>query len=474
MHISCNAFSYQQKAASKSAASQDAISFFNLLTAPELLNTVEALLPPHRERQFPPTETLAMFLAQVLKADPSCQGIVNEAAAHRVIYGLTPCSTSTGGYCRARQRLPLEMVSALVRQTGELIDQQVPDRWRWCNRPVRIIDGTTLTLADTPANQAAYPQQASQKPGLGFPICRIVGITCLSSGALINAAMGTYKGKGSGEQTLVRTLLDTFEPGDVVLGDALYGSYWLLATCQARGVDVVFEQNGARRQKTDFRRGKKLGVKDHVIALQKPLQRPAWMSEADYNAAPGELMLRECRAGRKVLITTLLNATEVPVQALKDLYRSRWQVELDIRHIKTTLGMDTLSCKTPAMAEKEMWVYLLAYNLIRLIMAASASLANVLPRTLSFKHTLQLWLAWSRQPFPNYEPEYIHQLLCLVATKRVGNRPGRIEPRAVKRRPKPIRLLLVPRHQAQEQVRKHGHPPKQRGWNRQKSLTSAP
>jgi hypothetical protein len=468
MYANRNARSYQEKALSTNASEQDVTSFFNLLTGPEIFDTIESLLPAHRERMFPPTETLAMFLSQALKADRSCQRTVNEAATHRLISGLKPCSTFTGGYCKARQRLPLNMVSALVRQTGSLIDQQIPEAWRWHGRAVRIIDGTTVTMPDTPDNQAIYPQQVSQKPGLGFPICRIVGITCLSSGAVLNAAMGPYKGKESGESALLRSLMDTFEADDILLGDALYGSYFLLAECQARCVDALFEQMGGRARSTDFRIGKRLGAKDHLVTLPKPKQRPDWMSREQYEAAPAVIVLREFRAGKKTLITTLLDPQEYPRQALKALYCSRWHVELDIRNIKTTLGMDTLSCKTPEMVEKEMWVYLLAYNLIRLIMAESALMTDVLPRTLSFKHTLQLWLAWSRQPFPTYEPEQMSKLFELVAAVRVGKRPGRIEPRAVKRRPKPLRLLTVPRQKAQERVRMHGHPPKQRQWNRQK------
>jgi len=466
MYASRNRPSYQQKTVANQVANQDSTSFFNLLTAPELLATIEGLLPLHRERQFPPTETLAMFLAQAMNPDRSCQRVVNDAATSRIVAGLKPCSTFTGAYCKARQRLPVEMVSELVKQTGKLIDRQVPEAWRWRGRSVRIIDGTTVTLPDTGENQAVYPQQKSQKPGLGFPICRIVGITCLSSGAVLNAAMGPFKGKGGSEHALLRSLLDTFVAGDVLLGDALYGSYFLLAECQARHLDVVFEQNGARKRSTDFRTGKKIGRKDHIVTLTKPKQRPDWMSEEQYEAMPGEIQLREIGAGKKVLITTLKDPLESPARALKSLYKSRWHVELDIRNIKTTLGMNTLSCKTPEMAEKEMWVYLLAYNLIRLIMAQSASMASVLPRALSFKHTLQLWLAWGRQPLPTYTPDQIDNLLRLVAEKRVGNRPGRIEPREVKRRPKPLRLMLVPRHEAQARVRKHGHPPRQRKWNK--------
>lgn len=466
MHAKRNPCRHQQQAIRSVASHQDAMGFFNLLTAPELFDTLEALLPEHRERLFPPTETLAMFLTQAMHPDRSCQQVVNHAAMTHLISGRKPCSASTGGYCRARQRLPLDMVAALVRATGERVDQEIPASWRWRGRRIRIIDGTTVTLPDTAANQEAYPQQRSQKPGLGFPICRIVGVTCLASGVVLNAAMGPYKGKGGSEHTLLRTLLPSFKAGDILIGDALYGSYVILAECLARGLDVVFEQNGGRKRTTDFRKGTRLGSKDHLVRLVKPVQRPDWMSKEQYQALPDDLAIREIHLGDKVLITTLYDPTDVPRQVLKALYRSRWHVELDIRNIKTTLGMETLSCKTPMMAEKEMWVYLLAYNLIRIIMAQSAALADVLPRALSFKHTLQLWLAWSRQPVPTYEPYYLTQLFELIAARRVGNRPGRIEPRAVKRRPKPTSLLTRTRHEAQVLIRKHGHPPKQREWNK--------
>lgn len=458
---------YQQQAVKMEAAHQDATGFFNLLTAPELFDTLEASLPPHRERLFPPTETLAMFLAQALHTDSSCQRVVNEAATTRLVSGFVPCSTVTGGYCRARQRLPLTMVSSLVRTTGDLIDRQIPDKWRWQGHRVRIVDGTTVTLPDTASNQQAYPQQRGQKPGLGFPLCRIVGVTCLASGAVTDAAMGPYKGKGGSEHTLLRSLLPGFQSGDILLGDALYGSYMMLAECQARGLDVVFEQNGSRKRTTDFRTGTKLGTRDHLVRLKKPAQRPEWMETEHYRSLPDEIIIRELRIGGKTLITTLRDPATASRHELKALYRSRWQVELDIRNIKTTLGMETLSCKTPEMAEKEMWVYLLAYNLIRIIMAQSAVLANILPRTLSFKHTLQLWLAWTRQPIPSFDPYYLNQLFRLVAAQRVGNRPGRIEPRAVKRRPKPLPLLTRPREEARTLIRKYGHPPKQRKWNKQ-------
>ena len=381
----------------------------------------------------------------------------DEAAVKRLIGGLPRVSTHTGGYCRARLRLPAAMVAGLTRYSGQRMSAMAPEARRWHGHPVRLIDGTTLSLPDTAANQAVYPQSRSQAPGLGFPRCRLVGLLCLGSGALLDAAVGGYRGKGSDEQTLLRTLLDTLKPGDLLLGDAYYASFFLLWVLRERGVEAVFEQQGSRRRSTDFRRGKRLGTRDHLIEIRKPPRKPEWMSEADYARAPETLTVRELATGGKILVTTLLDANATSKAALKALYRERWHVELDLRHIKTTLGMDLLSCKTPAMAEKEIWVYLLAYNLIRLLMAQAASLADRLPRTLSFKHALQVWISWNHQAGTDRESK-LEGLFLLIAEQRVGHRPGRIEPRAVKRRAKPFALLTKPRALARAEVREHGHP----------------
>ena len=186
----------QQKLIQERRSNNDCYRIFNLLTSEDLLDKVEAQLPDHRERLFPPTETLAMFVTQALSADRSCQNIVNQAAMQRLISGLPSCSTHTGGYCRARARLPLAMIQEITQYVGELVNDITPDIWRWRNRDVQLVDGTTVTMEDTVSNQITYPQQRGQKPGLGFPICRIVGITSLSSGALLNAAVGRFNGKG--------------------------------------------------------------------------------------------------------------------------------------------------------------------------------------------------------------------------------------------------------------------------------------
>jgi hypothetical protein len=460
MHPKRRVMAHQQQRIHRRAANSDSYAFFDLLTGPQLLEVVESRLPEHRERLFPPTETLSMFLAQALSADRSCQKAVNESAVKRVAGGLRACSTHTGAYCRARQRLPLEMASTLVRHTGRLVAERATQEWLWQGRPVRLVDGTTVPMPDTPANQAAYPQPRSQQPGLGYPLCRLVGLVCLSSGAVLDAAIGGYRGKGGDEQSLLRTMLDTLQSGDILLGDAYFATYFLLCELQERGVDAVFEQHGARRRSTDFRRGQRLGPRDHLIELCKPTIKPAWMSREYYDRAPQSLKIRELHAGGKILVTTLLCPKQTPKPALKELFRGRWHIELDLRHIKTTLGLETLSCKTPEMAAKEIWVYLLAYNLIRQVMAQSALLADRLPRELSFKHSLQLWIAW-RQYGPRSDPDENPAFLCvLIAQQRVGNRPGRIEPRAVKRRPKTYPLLIKQRQLAREDVRKNGHPKK--------------
>jgi hypothetical protein len=460
MHPKQSPRAQQQRRIRSHIHRSNADTFLNLLTRSELLGEVESLLPPHRARVFPPTETLSMFLAQALSADRSCQKAVNDTAVKRVATGRPPCSTHTGAYCRARQRVPLELLSTLVRQTGQRITTQAPEPWRWRGRPVRLVDGTTVVLPDTPANQVAYPQPRSQKPGLGFPLCRIVGLLCLESGAVLNAAIGRYQGKGGDEQTLLRSILHTLERGDLLVGDAFYATYFLLCTLRTLGIDAVFAQYGARQRRTDFRCGQRLGPRDHLIVLHKPTNKPDWMTQADYDQAPATLMVRELRTGGKILVTTLLCPKATHKSALKALFRSRWQVELDLRNIKSTLGMEQVSCQTPIMARKEMWVYLLAYNLIRLLMAQAALHTDSRPRQLSFKHTLQLWIAWEQHRSGLTGDETQDRLLVLIAQRQVGNRPGRLEPRAIKRRPKPYPLLIKPRAIAREEIRKYGHPKK--------------
>ena len=435
---------------------QHAVDFFNILTGPQLLELTDAYLPEHRERLYPPTVTLSMFIKQVLEADGSCQKAVNGWAAQRAAEGLSPRSVRTGAYCKARQRLPTEMVIALTRETGNLLCDQANTGWRWRGRTVKLVDGTGISMPDTPDNQEQYPQSSNQAPGVGFPLARLVGVICLSTGAVVDAAMGPFQGKGRDEHALLRKIQSALCPGDVVLGDALYCSYWLIATLQADGIDGLFEQHGSRI--TDFRRGRRLGARDHVVSWKKPA-RPHWMTPEEYAACPDELAVREFKIDGRVLVTTMLDPRKTRKQDLSDLYLRRWHVELDFRNIKTTLGMDVLRCMTPKMIEKELWVNLLAYNLIRLLMAQAAIESGLQPRQLSFKHTVQIWTQWTLLNVGRSQDWQRDILFKLIAQIRVGERSGRLEPRARKRRPKPYPWLKVPRKLARQQIRELGYLP---------------
>ena len=437
----------------RQARASSAFGFFNVLTSPELLELTEAHLPEHRERLYPPTVTLSMFLRQVLAADRSCQQAVNAWAVSRAAEGLSGQSVRTGGYCRARARLPLSMVQALTHESARALRAQAPLAWCWRGRRVTLLDGTGVSMPDTLENQAQFPQPSSQAPGVGFPLARLCALIDLSSGALLAAASGAHQGPGHGELSLARPLLRSLSRGDLLLTDALYANYFLVAQLIEAGVDVVLQQHGSRH--TDFRCGERLGVRDHRVHWMKPRHRPKWMTPEQYAAAPACLAMREAQVGGRILVTTLCDAGVVAKGALDELYRRRWNIELDLGCLKTTLGMNVLSCRTPAMIEKEIWVYLLAYNLIRLLMAEAADQSGQLPRQLSFKHTVQLWNAWNAQACVAKAAADVRRLFAMIAAVRVGCRSGRREPRARKRRPRSFPWLKVPRNVARRRNMAH-------------------
>ena len=249
---------------------------------------------------------------------------------------------STGPYCKARQRLPLALLHEAVQSTGSSLHGQVPESWKWQGYNVKVVDGTTVLMPDTPANQAQFPQPRSQKVGLGFPIARLVGVMSLSSGAVVDYALGPYRGKKTGELSLLAQQLDALSLGDLLLGDRYYGTYALIAQQQQRQIPVLFENHAQR--KPDFRRGTRLGTKDHLVEWRKPSKKPIWMSVQDYQALPPTLTVRELAVGGKVYVTTLLDAKRFSKKTLAKLYALRWVVELDLRTLKTDLQMDKLRC----------------------------------------------------------------------------------------------------------------------------------
>lgn len=437
------------------------LPFSELLSAERVLRVVQEFGVTFRKRLYTPEVTLWLFLSQVLAEDPGCKAAVARLLAYRSAHGMTPCSANTGGYSTARQRLSEPVLAALARRTGQELDEQVPAEWLWKGRRVKVVDGSTVTLADTEENQRAYPQPASQRPGLGFPLARLAALFSLSCGAVLDLALGPYKGKQTGENALFRTFWACLAPGEVVLADRYYGNYFNVALLHQRGVIPVMRVHQARA--VDFRRGKRLDKGDHVVQWSKP-PRPEWLDAATYHSLPDRLTVREVRVHvrrngfrtkRLVVVTTLLDPDQASVEELGELYRLRWQAELDLRSLKQTMQMELLRSQSPSMVRKEIWAHLLAYNLIRTVMAQAAHQQGLLPWTVSFKGALQTLNAFATYLLlaaPRQLPHLYRDLLNAIATHRVGNRPNRCEPRAKKRRPKPYPLLTKPRQQARAEL----------------------
>jgi hypothetical protein len=416
---------------------------------------------PFRERLFSPLVTVWLFLSQVLSKDHSCLTAVARFLAYRARRGLAPCSARTGSYCKARKRLPERLRARLARQTGQDLHDQAPAAWRWHGRAVILVDGSGVSMPDTPANQKAYPQPTGQKPGLGFPVARLVVLLSLACGAALDLAMGSCRGKQTDENALFRGLHERLQPGAILLADRYYCSYFEVALVSRRRVDVVMR--GHQRRHVDFRRGRRLGHEDHVVVWIKP-EQPEWMDAATYVALPATLTVRELRVRvatpgfrtqQLVVVSTLLDPEATPPSELAALYRARWQAELDLRSLKQGLQMDVLRGKTPAMVRKEVWAHLLVYNLIRATMAQAARQHHVLPRLLSFegaRQTLEAFRGVLGQATAADLPQVVERLLAAIASHRVGNRPDRYEPRVRKRRPKEFPVMKVPRQQARERL----------------------
>lgn len=418
------------------------------------------------DRIYSPLVTLWVFLGQVLSADHSCRAAVARLLAHRASRGQNPCSSETGAYCQARKRLPEKFFSEVAQQTGRTLDANAESKWLWKQRRVYVFDGSTVSMPDTPENQHDYPQPDTQKPGLGFPLARIAAIFSLACGAVLDVGICRYAGKGQGELSLLRTLWDIFLPGDVLLTDRLMCSWTDMVILKGRGVDSVSRLTSHRT--ADFRRGKRLGKDDHIVQWPKP-GKPRLIDQQLYNSLPEFLTIREIRtrveqAGFRsraiIVVTTLLDAEEITKSDLTDLYRARWNNELDLRSLKQTMQMEVLRCKTPELVRKEIWSHLLAYNLIRTIMAQAATKVGVRPRSISFKGTIQTLeafqpvIAMQGQHDAALRQSLYQQLLDAVATHRVADRPDRVEPRLRKRRPKHYGFLRKPRSETKREMLK--------------------
>jgi hypothetical protein len=463
-HRTRGRLSRQLHSARQRLAAAPGLPFSQLMDAQTIDDALAADGGTFRERLYPPCTTLWIFLSQVLDPMQCCLQAVLRFVAYRLAHELTPCSSETGAYCQARHRLPEGVVKRLMQETGRQVhDRAMPDAWRWKGRAVQLADGTTVSMPDTPANQAAYPQPRSQKPGVGFPLARLVVLFSLAVGTVLDVAIGQAQGKQTGEVSLLRGLHEQFDAGDILLADRLFCTYFDLAMLHGRGVDVVTRVHQQRR--VDFRRGQRLGRDDHVVRWTKP-RRPDWLDDDTYHRLPDQFAVREVRvrvtipgfrSRTVIVVTTLRDADTYPARDVAELYRARWHAELDLRSLKQTLQLDILRCGTPAMVRKEIWVHLLAYNLIRRVMADAAEKHGVLPRDLSFKTALESLLAFAPYLAMMSSPRaatYYDHLLDAVARHRVGDRPDRYEPRLKKRRPKAYGKLQEPRVTARKRCRR--------------------
>jgi hypothetical protein len=442
------------------------LPFTNILTEEVIAQALTAVTG-WLDRIFSPLVTLWVFLAQVLSADHSCRAAVARLIAHRLARGQRPCSADTGAYCQARRRLPEKFFADVACSVGRGLDDQADRRWLWKGRRVYLFDGTTVTMPDTPENQAAYPQVYNQKPGLGFPIARLGAVISLACGAVVNLGFCQYAGKGQGEVSLLRRLWDVLRRGDVLLGDRLMANWATIVLLQQRGIELVSRLNKAHR-KADFRRGQRLGPDDHVVRWAKPTSIRS-VDRETYHALPDSITVRETRirvlqpgfrTREIVVVTTLLDPKQTTTEDLATLYRARWHNELDLRSLKSSMQMGELRCKTPERVRKEVWAHILAYNLLRTVMAQAATRQGVAPRTISFTGAMQTLEAF--QPFLEFSAAQdaasrlglYHDLLDAIATHRVGDRPDRYEPRLKKRRRNNYDWLTKPRAEMKRKMAK--------------------
>jgi hypothetical protein len=446
----------------KSLRNAEALPYHELIDGEIVKAALEEEGLRFRVRVYTPLITLWAFMTQVLHLDHSCRKAVRSLIAFLVSEGQPQISADTSNYCKARKRLPLSFIVRLVRKLGELLESEVLADWLWNGREVHIVDGSSASMPDTPANQRAYPQPAGQKAGVGFPLARIVAIISLATGAVLDLAIGPCKGKRTGETSLLRTLLRRMKAGSILLADRSFASYFGIAQLLQQQMDGVFRMH--QRRKIDFHRGRCLGVTDHLVRWQKPAESPEWMDEATYALMPADMFVRElqykvAQAGYRVhqitLVTTLLDPVAYTSEDLARLYLERWNVELDLRSIKIVMQMDVLRCKSPDMVDKEIWVHMLVYNVLRRHMVTAAAENDAAPRELSFKGTLQALTAF-RDPLRTADPtrrsELWRAMFAAIAYDRVGDRPGRVEPCAKKRRPKQYDLLNTTRDEAHKRL----------------------
>jgi hypothetical protein len=407
----------------------------------------------YRERLYSPMVTVWAFLSQLLDQDNSCANAVSRIIAWLASEGQPLPSPDPSGYCQARQRLPEGLFRRLLHTVSERLQGQVSAAHLWHGHRVFLVDGSTTVLPDTPENQALYPQHPNQAEGCGFPLARFVALFSLHTGAVHEVNVGAWT---THELTLTRPLYAHLQPGDVLMGDRLFCTYADIALLQGAGVEGVFHMHGART--VDFRRGQRLGKDDHLVEWHKPATCPRGLTPEQFAQLPENLYLREVRysVAQKgfrpttiTLATTFRDPRSYPKAHLAALFVRRWEAELDLRHLKTTLGLEALTTHTPEMARKELLAHLLAYTLIRTVMWQAGEQYGVDPLRLSLQDSLRHlrhFLPELAHASRSKRQRLYHLLLFTIAREVIPKRTNRIEPRVRKRRPKPFPLMKKPRH----------------------------
>jgi putative transposase len=399
--------------------------------------------------------TLWSFIGQVLQdgKQRSCNAAVTHAARYMIEHGLEPPSPDSGEYCRARHKLTAEVIRNLVRDIAENMSLANPNHWLWHRKNVKLVDGFTFTMPDTPENQKRFPQLKSQAPGVGFPIARACVVLSLADACIHNVAIGPYAGKETGETALLRKVLNSFKPGDVMLADRYFCSFFMLAILKSHGIDVCMRLHQLRQ--VDYSKVKWLGNNDYIDTWYRP-QRAKWMSQELYDSLPEQMNIRivsfnattDNQTEPLTVASTLIDHKMYQAAEIGKLYGYRWYAELDVFSIKQSLNLDHLRCKSPEMIRRELWTTLLAYNMVRLVCAQAAFIHEKLPRQMSFTIACNTLLSqWLMPPDDSIRQTLGKYTLYQIASNEVGNRPGRIEPRVVKRRLKKYTLMTKPRDQ---------------------------
>jgi hypothetical protein len=431
---------------------------------------------PHRDRIYGPTRTFWLFLWQVLTGNGSCSAAVLGLLAGLASEGAGRASQNTAAYCKARGRLENPALGETMRAVAEDLGKRCEDDDLCHGRPRKLLDGTSHSMPDTPQNQERFPQSRSQKPGCGFPVARVVVVFSMLTGAVLRAAWDSLR---VSERTLFHRLWDVFEKDDIVVADrgfCSFADFWML---RERGVDSIMRKHQGRT--VGERTLRKLGKNDRLVVWFRSRVRPKWLDEETWKTMPSELIVREIevnveipgfRTHHLLIVTTLLDDSLYPTATFAEIYRRRWLVELFLRDIKTQMGMEVLKCKTPEMIEKELRMFLIAYNLVRSLMLQAAQTHGCAILRISFKRTIDALREWiphihgARRRRKEVD-RLTHELLYYIARLRVPDRPGRTEPRAVKRRSKPYQLLQKPRHEFREAPHRNKWKPGQKAEHKE-------